>query len=102
MASDRYVECSDENAGATQMATMLKARGSLARVARLAVLFVIVCAMSAAVWPQSTVITITLAGQSMIRSDIRETVPTAVPVIQGLLTGDVMFTNLEAAVAKKV
>jgi len=57
--------------------------------------------MSAAVWPQSTVITITLAGQSMIRSDIRETVPTAVPVIQGLLKGDVMFTNLEAAVAEK-
>src|SRR5260221_14749356 len=97
MASDRYVECSDENAEATQMATMLKARGSLPRVARLAVLFVVVCAMSAAVWPQSTVITITLAGQSMIRSDMRETVPTAVPGVQGLLKGGGMLTNLEGA-----
>jgi poly-gamma-glutamate synthesis protein (capsule biosynthesis protein) len=45
--------------------------------------------------------TITLAGQSMIRSDIRATAPAAVPVIQGLLKGDVVFTNLEAAVAEK-
>ena len=51
--------------------------------------------------PQSTAITITLAGQSMIRSDIRATAPAAVPVIQGLLKGDVVFTNLEAAVAEK-
>jgi poly-gamma-glutamate capsule biosynthesis protein CapA/YwtB (metallophosphatase superfamily) len=50
---------------------------------------------------QSSEITITLAGQSMIRSDIRETSPAAVPVLQGLLKGDVMFTNLEAAVAEK-
>jgi poly-gamma-glutamate synthesis protein (capsule biosynthesis protein) len=44
--------------------------------------------------------TITLTGQSMIRSDIRATAPAAVPVIQGLLKGDVVFTNLEAAVAE--
>jgi poly-gamma-glutamate capsule biosynthesis protein CapA/YwtB (metallophosphatase superfamily) len=37
----------------------------------------------------------------MIRSDIRATAPEAVPVIQGLLKGDVVFTNLEAAVAEK-
>jgi poly-gamma-glutamate capsule biosynthesis protein CapA/YwtB (metallophosphatase superfamily) len=37
----------------------------------------------------------------MIRSDIRETAPAAVPVIQGLLKGDVVFTNFEAAVAEK-
>jgi len=37
----------------------------------------------------------------MIRSDIRETAPKAVPVIQGLLKGDVVFTNFEAAVAEK-
>jgi poly-gamma-glutamate synthesis protein (capsule biosynthesis protein) len=66
-----------------------------------AVLFAIVCAKGAAVWPQSPAITITVVGQSMIRSDIRETVPAAVPVIQGLLKGDVMFTNLEAAIAEK-
>jgi len=44
-------------------------------------------------------LTITLTGQSMIRSDIRVTAPKAVPVIQDLLKGDVVFTNLEAAVA---
>ena len=37
----------------------------------------------------------------MIRSDIRATAPAAVPVIQGLLKGDVVFTNLESAVAEK-
>ena len=36
----------------------------------------------------------------MIRSDIRATAPAAVPVIRGLLNGDVVFTNLEAAVAE--
>ncbi len=83
------------------MATMLRTGRLLARAACLAVLFAIVCAMGAAVWPQSTAITITLVGQSMIRSDIRATAPAAVPVIQGLLKGDVVFTNLEAAVAEK-
>lgn len=37
----------------------------------------------------------------MVRSDIRQTAPAAVPVIQGLLKGDVVFTNFEAAVAEK-
>jgi poly-gamma-glutamate synthesis protein (capsule biosynthesis protein) len=54
-----------------------------------------------ATWAQSNAVTITLVGQSMIRSDIRETSPAEVPVIQGLLKGDVIFTNLEAAVAEK-
>jgi poly-gamma-glutamate synthesis protein (capsule biosynthesis protein) len=40
-------------------------------------------------------------GQSMIRSDIRATSPAAVPVIKSLLQGDVVFTNLEAAIAEK-
>ena len=44
-------------------------------------------------------LTITLTGQSMVRSDLRATAPKAVPAIQGLLKGDVIFTNLEAAVA---
>lgn len=44
-------------------------------------------------------LTITLTGQSMVRSDLRVTAPKAVPVIRGLLEGDVVFTNLEAAVA---
>jgi poly-gamma-glutamate synthesis protein (capsule biosynthesis protein) len=83
------------------MATMLKTGRFLARALPVAVLFTIVGAMGAAPRAQSAGITITLAGQSMIRSDIRETAPAAVPVIQGLLKGDVMFTNLESAVAEK-
>src|SRR6202050_1238396 len=58
-------------------------------------LFTAICSIG------SAQITITLTGQSMIRSDIRATAPAAVPVIQGLLKGDVMFTNLEAAIAEK-
>ncbi len=72
-----------------------------ARAAQLVILFAFICASGTAAWAQSNTITITLAGQSMIRSDIRETSPAAVPVIQGLLKGDVMFTNLESAVAEK-
>src|SRR5271163_3857526 len=83
------------------MATVLKTGRLLARAACLAVLFAMMCAMGAGVGAQSNAITITLAGQSMIRSDIRTTAPAAVPVIQGLLKGDVVFTNLEAAVAEK-
>jgi len=45
-------------------------------------------------------ITIVLTGQSMIRSDIRSTGPAAVPVIQALLKGDVVFTNLECTIAE--
>src|SRR5260370_8608009 len=37
----------------------------------------------------------------MVRSHIRATTPEEVPVIQGLLKGDVVFTNLEAAIAEK-
>lgn len=51
--------------------------------------------------PAPAELTITLAGQSMIRSDLRATAPAAVPVIQSLLQGDVVFTNLEAAIAEK-
>src|ERR1700686_4251217 len=83
------------------MATMLKTAPLFAGTACLAVLCAVVCATGAAPRAQSTPITITLAGQSMIRSDIRATAPAAVPVIQGLLKGDVVFTNLESAVAEK-
>jgi poly-gamma-glutamate capsule biosynthesis protein CapA/YwtB (metallophosphatase superfamily) len=83
------------------MATTSKTDRLLLRAARLAFLFTIACAMCASAWPQSPAITIILTGQSMIRSDIRATAPAAVPVIKGLLKGDVIFTNLEAAVAEK-
>src|SRR5665213_3928224 len=83
------------------MPTMLKTGRFLARVACLTILFAIVCTMGSAQRPEPAPITITLVGQSMIRSDIRATSPAAVPVIQGLLKGDVVFTNLEAAIAEK-
>ncbi len=56
--------------------------------------------MSSAAQSDRARLTITLTGQSVIRSDIRATAPAAVPVIKGLLTGDVIFTNFEAAVAE--
>ncbi|HTC63374.1 MAG TPA: CapA family protein [Candidatus Saccharimonadales bacterium] len=83
------------------MAIRLKAVRLLARGSCLAILLMLACATVPAAWSQSAPITITLAGQSMIRSDIRETLPAAVPLIKGLLKGDVIFTNLEAAVAEK-
>jgi poly-gamma-glutamate capsule biosynthesis protein CapA/YwtB (metallophosphatase superfamily) len=83
------------------MATRLKTRRILARAACLAGLFAIVYSMGSAQRPQPGPLSITLAGQSMIRSDIRETAPAAVPVIKGLLKGDVVFTNFEATVAEK-
>ena len=51
--------------------------------------------------PPAPAMSITLAGQSMICSDIRLTAPSAVGAIRSLLKGDVIFTNVEAAVAEK-
>jgi poly-gamma-glutamate capsule biosynthesis protein CapA/YwtB (metallophosphatase superfamily) len=82
------------------MATLLKTE-LVPVTARLAALFTISGVIAAAQAPNSTAITITLAGQSMIRSDIRETAPSAVPAIRGLLKGDVVFTNFEGTVAEK-
>ena len=83
------------------MAMIYKSSPLLTKVAHLGIVFAIACAMAAASRSQSNEITITLAGQSMIRSDIRATSPATVPVIQGLLKGDVVFSNLEATVAEK-
>src|SRR5215510_3098764 len=70
--------------------------------ARFAVLASICCAVGSILWAQSTTpITITLAGQAMIRSDLRATAPAALPIIKRLLKGDVVFTNLEASIAEK-
>jgi len=49
-------------------------------------------------WSQTSGFSITLTGQSMIRSDIRAHAPSAVPVIESLLKGDVKFTNFESTV----
>ena len=60
-----------------------------------ATLFAITITLSA----QPSALTIVLTGQSMLRSDLRATRPPAMTAITGLLKGDVIFTNLEAAVA---
>jgi poly-gamma-glutamate capsule biosynthesis protein CapA/YwtB (metallophosphatase superfamily) len=49
---------------------------------------------------QPSEITITLAGQAMIRSDIRASAPDAMSTIASLLKGDVNFTNFEGTIAK--
>jgi len=58
-------------------------------------------ALFALALPASAQFTVTLTGQSMIRSNLRGTGPSAVPVIQGLLKGDVIFTNFEGTVAER-
>ena len=83
------------------MARAMQVGRLFSKAARFTVLLAIVCALSTTVLSQSTEITITLAGQSMIRSDIRITAPAAVPVIQSLLKGDVIVTNLEGTVAEE-
>src|SRR3984957_14076351 len=59
---------------------------------------VIVFTMQGALRAQSPALSVTLTGQSMIRSDIRAHAPSAVPVITSLLKGDVVFTNFEATI----
>jgi poly-gamma-glutamate capsule biosynthesis protein CapA/YwtB (metallophosphatase superfamily) len=76
------------------MATILKGLRVLVPGACLALLF----AIGSAVWPQSVTINVTVAGQSMIRGDIRVHTPNAVATISPLLKGDVVFTNFEATV----
>ncbi|PWT99034.1 MAG: hypothetical protein C5B51_28020 [Terriglobia bacterium] len=77
-------------------------RGSVTgRMLAAAASLVFLCGNAAAQSQNPAPLTITLAGQSMIRSDIRETAPAAVPVIQSLLKGDVVFTNFEATVAER-
>jgi poly-gamma-glutamate synthesis protein (capsule biosynthesis protein) len=80
---------------------MLKDFATRPGATRVALLAAFVTLISTAVWPQSNSIRITVTGQSMMRSDLRATAPAEVPIIQGLLKGDVIFTNLEAAVAEK-
>jgi poly-gamma-glutamate capsule biosynthesis protein CapA/YwtB (metallophosphatase superfamily) len=79
------------------MATILKC----GRFLLPATCIVVVFAAGVAVWPQSPALSITLTGQSMIRTDIRVHTPTAVATISPLLKGDVIFTNFEATVIEK-
>ena len=83
------------------MSQEARIRGLLARSPYVAALLALLCAVGAALQAQTNAMTVTLTGQSMLRSDIRATAPAEVPVIKGLLKGDVIFSNLEAAVAEK-
>ena len=78
------------------MATILKLKSG--RLALPACLFIVAFTMRATLWAQSPTLSITLTGQSMIRSDIRAHAPSAVPIIASLLKGDVVFTNFEAVI----
>lgn len=72
-------------------------RGGLTGLAAVVLIAVALRASS----PQTGRITITLAGQAMIRSDIRTSAPAAVSAIKQLLAGDVIFTNVEGTIAEK-
>ena len=76
------------------MATISKCDWFLCAVACLGTVF----SIADAAWAQSPTLSITLTGQSMIRSDIRAHAPAAVPTIASLLGGDVVFTNFEATI----
>ena len=54
---------------------------------RLAALCATACAFAAVISAQSTPMTIVLTGQSMVRSDLRTTAPSAVPTIKAMLSG---------------
>jgi poly-gamma-glutamate capsule biosynthesis protein CapA/YwtB (metallophosphatase superfamily) len=85
---------------AKRIRDMRSTRRHLLTPRRLVILCAIACGMCPAARAQSQSITIALAGQSMIRSDLRKTDPAEVPVIRKLLKGDVRFTNFEGAVAE--
>ena len=54
--------------------------------------------LTAQTWAQSATLSVTLTGQSTIRSDVRAHAPASVPIIASLLKGDVVFTNFEATI----
>ncbi len=76
------------------MATRSRSGWFLATAACLIIGFTIPATLRA----QSAGFSVTLAGQSMIRSDIRAHAASAVPVIKSLLKGDVIFTNFETTI----
>jgi poly-gamma-glutamate capsule biosynthesis protein CapA/YwtB (metallophosphatase superfamily) len=73
---------------------------SSGRLLHAAAYLVIVGIYGGTAWSQSPSpsLSITLTGQSMIRSDIRVHTPSAVSTIAPLLKGDVVFTNFEATI----
>jgi len=76
------------------MATVLRGNRALLAAACLVTVFTVPGSLRA----QSAALSITLTGQSMIRSDIRVHTPSAVSTIAPLLKGDVVFTNFESTI----
>jgi poly-gamma-glutamate capsule biosynthesis protein CapA/YwtB (metallophosphatase superfamily) len=62
---------------------------------------VTIFAIALSVWAQAPTVSITVTGQSMIRSDFRVHSPNTLAAISPLLKGDVIFTNFEATVIEK-
>src|SRR2546426_543495 len=71
------------------------------RVTLVASCTAIVYAIAVALGAQTPTFSITLTGQSMIRSDARVHTPDIVARTAPLLKGDVIFTNFEATVIEK-
>ena len=79
----------------------MKLKFNWRRVTLLAICTVIVYAIVSALLAQTPTFSITLTGQSMIRSDARVHTPDLVSRTAPLLKGDVIFTNFEATVIEK-
>jgi len=71
------------------------------RVTLVASCTAIVYAIAVALGAQTPTFSITLTGQSMIRSDARVHTPDIVARTAPLLKGDVIFTNFEATIIEK-
>src|SRR6058998_4057252 len=100
-SKSRYSECVlYRNREFVDHVTM-KSKFNWRRVTLAASALAIIGAIGIAVWAQSSTFSITLTGQSMIRSDFRVDAPDEVATISPLLKGDVIFTNFEAAVIEK-
>ncbi len=78
----------------------MAARLKCGRLSLAAACLAVVSALGVTVRPQSLALSITLTGQSMIRSDIRVNSPSVASTIASMLKGDVVFTNYEGAVAE--
>jgi poly-gamma-glutamate capsule biosynthesis protein CapA/YwtB (metallophosphatase superfamily) len=81
--------------------TKTQSQPSWSKLARFAISLAAALVFAGAARSQSSTIDVTLTGQSMIRSDLRVHNPGAVASLSPLLKGDVIFTNLEAAIAEK-
>ena len=71
------------------------------RIALPLLLLGLVVAAGAALRSQAPPISLTLTGQSTIRTDVRVHTPSIASTVAPLLKGDVVFTNFEAAVVEK-